>query len=77
MAEYHKHLTQKLQEEVTEFLATPNAEELADIQEVLLALRRHLHISPRRLERVQVTKRQQRGGFSKKIILEAVVAEKK
>ena len=36
--EFFAKLKEKLQEEVDEFLETPNAEEIADIQEVLDAL---------------------------------------
>jgi len=36
--EYEEKLLKKLQEEVTEFLTDKNVEELADIEEVILAL---------------------------------------
>ena len=68
--EYETRLSQKLQEEVLEFLHAKNTEELADILEVVYALGSQLKISPVQLENIRRKKAEERGAFSKKIILE-------
>lgn len=59
----------KLQEEVDEFLAARNAEELADIMEVVYALGERLGVPPAQLERLRLEKREKRGGFEQGIML--------
>jgi len=68
--EYQQKLYEKLQEEVDEFLATPNAEELADILEVIEAIRDNLRISATDLRLIKDKKSNERGKFRKKIILD-------
>jgi len=65
--EYKKELIKKLLEEANEFTATPTEEELADIIEVVTALKtlpEYLNV-----EDVRLNKKEERGGFEKKIIL--------
>ena len=68
--EYAIKLAEKLREETEEFLHTPNAEELADILEVLEAFLAMHNLTWNQVRQVQEEKRAQRGGFSKKYILE-------
>lgn len=70
--EYSKKLTEKLQEEVKEFLESNDPEELADILEVVYTLGNQLKFSKSKLEKLRDKKAKERGGFKKKIILEEV-----
>ena len=65
--EYRKELIKKLEEEVKEFLEDNNSEELADILEVIDALKKLPEFS--NVEFVKNKKLEERGGFEKKIIL--------
>ena len=67
--EYREGLRQKLQEEVNEFLADNNIEELADILEVIHALGRTLEAEPTDLEELRQQKALQRGSFNDRIFL--------
>lgn len=72
--EYQERLKDKLQEEVNEFLDANSkknqAEELADILEVILAIGETLKINFIRLEQIRKKKAVERGTFKKRIILE-------
>jgi len=68
--EYLKMLLEKLQEEVDEFKAEQNIEELADILEVIDALIVAHNFNKTEIEQVKNKKLAERGGFTKKIILE-------
>ena len=70
--EYEQTLRDKLREEVHEYFTDPSLEELADIQEVINALAA-LHEG--NLEKVRRQKREERGGFEKRIILDTVSTE--
>lgn len=70
--EYVAALTKKLQEEVEEFTKTPNVEELADIKEVIIALRQAMGIHAGTLEEVRRAKANKNGRFKKRIYLESV-----
>lgn len=69
--EYLTLLCEKLQEEVGEYLASGEAEELADIMEVLYALAATLGLSEDRLEQLRLAKAQARGRFEQRIIWHA------
>jgi predicted house-cleaning noncanonical NTP pyrophosphatase (MazG superfamily) len=66
--EYAAGLRAKLTEEVGEFLASDDLEELADILEVLHALAENIGSSPAELEEKRAAKAAQRGGFAKRIV---------
>lgn len=72
--EYEKQLLAKLAEEVKEYqdvAGTGSAiEELADIMEVMVAILDFKKIDCGELERVRLEKREKRGGFEKRLILE-------
>ena len=70
--EYVTALVEKLGEEYDEFKANHTIEELADMQEVILALAGVLNISPEQLEAVRVDKAADRGAFEQRIFLEEV-----
>ena len=67
----------KLLEEANEFIQEPSAEELADILEVVDALRKHHNIPLDKIKHQKLMKRVNRGGFDKKIILEVTEDAKK
>lgn len=71
-AEYRARLFEKLDEEVAELRAEPSVEELADVTEVLAALRAELGVDAAELERVRREKRAERGGFDDGVVLERV-----
>jgi predicted house-cleaning noncanonical NTP pyrophosphatase (MazG superfamily) len=65
--EYKEELIKKLAEEIKEFSESKNMEELADITEVIEALKKLPEFS--NLESVRNKKLEEKGGFDKKIIL--------
>ena len=67
--EYLQELVKKLDEEVAEFKADLSLEELADIQEVVLALADAI-ASRAKLEKLRLRKAEERGAFKDKIYLE-------
>ncbi len=68
-AEYIAYLNKKLGEELDEYLKSGDIEELADIQEVILALVQAKGISLEDFEALRLGKRGERGGFDGGIIL--------
>lgn len=70
--ELFSYLDRKLDEEVTEFHADRNLEELADILEVLIGLAEHLGHSEKELFGTRDRKKEERGGFSEGIVLEGI-----
>ena len=68
--EYHSHLESKLDEEVAEFHADRNTEELADILEVVYALAESIGSSKEELLACYEKKHMERGGFRERIFLE-------
>jgi predicted house-cleaning noncanonical NTP pyrophosphatase (MazG superfamily) len=70
--EYWTKLTDKLQEEVDEFMADQKMEELSDILEVIYAICEHQGYKLSDLETARATKHKEKGGFVKKIILDEV-----
>ncbi len=73
--DYHKALAQKLQEESLEVVSAQKdelLEELADVQEVLDALLKAHGFTSEQLHQVQLEKREKKGGFDKKIYVNAI-----
>jgi predicted house-cleaning noncanonical NTP pyrophosphatase (MazG superfamily) len=70
--EHLEALLKKVEEELAELREGRNAEELADLHEVLLAIGDALGISRDELEKVRAAKAKKRGGFQQKIFLEEV-----
>lgn len=70
--EYNKKLNEKLLEELKEWQDSNNVEELCDIAEVLYALASVQGVSESDFEHIRLKKKEERGGFSKKILLERV-----
>lgn len=68
--EYLKELNKKLLEEVKEYLESEETEELADIEEVILAILNTKGLTKNNLEEARLTKVQKRGAFNNKIFLE-------
>ena len=68
--EYLIELNKKLLEEVNEYLESQNIEEIADIEEVILAILNIKGITRDNLEEVRKAKTLKRGAFNKKIFLE-------
>ena len=68
--EYLIRLTDKLREEVEEFIEDPSEEELADIHDVLEQIQKMYKLHGFRAE--QISKRIQKGAFEQRIILESV-----
>ena len=73
--EFLVKLKEKLMEETEEFIASGSSEEIADIYEVLETLMKEMKIDKVAVLSTQRQKRQEKGGFDKKIILES--SEKK
>ena len=67
-----KYYRAKIQEEMDELFENPCPEEMADLMEVVDCLRRVLQLSIEDVIEVKDTKRQERGGFEKGIILREV-----
>ena len=65
--EYRAELVKKLQEEVSEFSEAGDPDELADVLEVISALKTLPEYA--QVESLQLRKREERGGFGQKIIL--------
>ena len=70
--EYLRMLDAKLDEELAEYYADQNIEELADLMEVIRACAVARGYSVEELEQVRVEKVTKRGGFEKKILLKEV-----
>ena len=69
--EYLIELNKKLQEEMQEYLASYDIEELADIEEVLLAILDAKNLSHEEFENIRTRKVEKRGAFKNKIFLES------
>ena len=67
--EYAQQLDQKLGEELAEYLASHESEELADLLEVIYACAATQNLTPADLERIRADKAEARGGFAQKILL--------
>lgn len=65
--EYKLELMKKLDEEIKEFIEAKNTEELADIVEVVEALKKLPEFA--NVEEIRLEKLKEKGGFEKRIIL--------
>lgn len=74
-AAYQRELRYKLQEEVAEFETSEDAEELADILEVVYALAAAQNLTEDQLNMIRFQKRQERGGFEQRLFLVSVSEE--
>ena len=70
--DYLRMLDAKLDEELAEYHADQNIEELADLMEVIRACAVARGYTVEELEQVRVEKVTKRGGFEKKILLKEV-----
>ncbi len=70
--EYEKRLREKLKEEATEFYVSGKEEELADVLEVVYAISEAKGVSFSKIEEIRKKKAEERGGFSKMIVLDGV-----
>ncbi len=70
--EYGGKLKDKLKEEVDEFLEDGSIEEMADVFEVIGAINKSKSWKLDEIIRIQKQKREKRGGFKNKIILDKV-----
>ncbi len=73
--EYEIFLERKLDEEVGEYHDSKDVEELADILEVIVSLAKIKGYDFQNLVALQTKKASERGGFSKKILLKAVIED--
>lgn len=69
---YFDYLSRKLVEEAKEFLESRDTEELADLEEVLLAILEYKNVSFAELEEIRLKKAEDRGGFKKRLLLKQV-----
>lgn len=70
--EYGRRLVEKLREEVEEFAESGDVEELADVLEVVHAIRAHRGLAADELADVRAEKAAERGRFDERIVLERV-----
>ena len=68
--EYGPKLNEKLVEEVNEYIEEENSKEIADIYEVIDAIIEYKQFDKQEILKSQENKREKRGGFEKRIILE-------
>ena len=70
--DYFSALNLKMSEELAEYQASHEVEELADLMEVIIAAAEALGSSYDELEAIRLRKKNKRGGFEKHIYLESV-----
>lgn len=68
--EYRIKLSEKLQEEVDEFVKSGSQEELADVLEVIDAIMAAYGFDGKEIVKVKEAKRESNGGFENKVILD-------
>lgn len=68
--EYREKLREKLREEIEEFIEAESIEEMADVFEVITAWLTYKGWNIDQVTAVQQEKRDKRGGFERRIILE-------
>lgn len=70
--EYEQALMDKIVEEIEEYRISKNEEEIADIYEVLDCLVKLKDYEPMHIDYLRLIKREARGSFHKRILLEEV-----
>ena len=73
--DYLKMLDEKLNEELAEYQESKSMEELADLLEVMYAVAAARGSSMEEVEKIRVKKKEKRGGFEKRILLETVTEQ--
>ena len=73
--EYKKELDKKLLEEANEFIADHNTEEMADLIEVIEAIKKSYNFESEEIEKVRLEKKAKKGGFEEKLYLIEVEEE--
>lgn len=73
--DYIALLDQKLNEELAEYQESKSMEELADLLEVMSAVATARGSSIEEVEKIRVSKKEKRGGFKKRILLETVTEQ--
>lgn len=68
-SELESFLWLKLEEEIAELKQNPSHEEMADIQEVLLALQKIHGLDPKTTEKVRLEKHRIKGGFERGYVM--------
>ena len=68
--EYWQKLKEKLIEEIDEFNKNENAEEFADILEVIDAIAEYKKFDRKKIEKIKTEKAEEKGKFKKRIILD-------
>lgn len=71
-AEYMQRLDQKLVEELTEYQESGDLDELADLVELVQTITAHRGMSWDAFEAMRAHKREERGGFGARLLLEMV-----
>ena len=71
--DYIRMLDLKLNEELQEYQESKSMEELADLLEVMRAVALARGSSMEDIEQIRIRKAEKRGGFEKRILLEAVL----
>jgi len=69
-AEFRQKAVEKLGEEMAEFILSGDPEELIEIQETLILVAQLMGLTPEELEAKRLKKVEERGAFTKRIILE-------
>lgn len=73
--EYKKELDKKLLEEANEFIADHSTEEMADLMEVVEAIKNAHKLTTEEIEKVRLEKKSKKGGFEEKLYLVEVEEE--
>jgi predicted house-cleaning noncanonical NTP pyrophosphatase (MazG superfamily) len=69
---YKEYLDEKLREELQEYLLNDNADELADLVEVIYAILKYKGIDVEDFENLRKRKDEERGAFDKRLLLKEV-----
>ena len=67
-AEFGERLVAKLREEVEEFAASGEVDELVDVMEACFAAAARLGVTPKALGELARAKRERRGGFGRRLV---------